>query len=101
MKKDDYELLFDLIKDSLYLKELIFPKIKEKELDKNLELLDNATKKNITLKKISMKILSNSIRNTKQSNFELNLKFLIRDHLNILEELKKNKYKKIYFLLNN
>ena len=89
MKKDDYELLFDLIKDSLYLKELIFPKIKEKELDKNLELLDNAAKKNITLKKISMKILSISMRNTKQSNFELNLKFLIRDHLNILEELKK------------
>ena len=89
MKKDDYELLFDLIKDSLYLKELIFPKIKEKELDKNLELLDNATKKNITLKKISMKILSISMRNTKQSNFDLNLKFLIRDHLNILEELKK------------
>jgi len=89
LKKDDYELLFDLIKDSLYLKELIFPKIKEKELDKNLELLDNAAKKNITLKKISMKILSISMRNTKQSNFDLNLKFLIRDHLNILEELKK------------
>jgi mannitol-1-phosphate/altronate dehydrogenase/broad specificity phosphatase PhoE len=68
LQLDDYEQLFDLIKDSLYLEELILPKIQEKELDKIFELLDNATKKNITLKKISMKILPNSMRNTKQSN---------------------------------
>jgi len=52
LQLDDYEQLFDLIKDSLNLEELILPKIQEKELDKIFELLDNATKKNFTLKKI-------------------------------------------------
>jgi len=70
----DYEQLSELIKESPYLEELIMPKILEQDFNQILELLNNANKKSVSLKQITLEIPAKSIENNKSRFNQINIR---------------------------
>jgi len=62
----EYEYIFDYIKHSPYLEELILPEISEDSFEKLVELLNNSTKKSIMLKIVTIDLPYNKRRFSKQ-----------------------------------